>query len=262
MNLFEALLLGLIQGLTEFLPVSSSGHLVLFQNLLGLNEPGVTLEVLLHFGTLLSVLFVFGQDFVDLLKFYRDKYQRHFLSMLILGVIVTGLLGFIFRKYLEILFSSTLIVGFMLLITGLIITLIKIIPTGQKSIAEIKPHDALLIGLLQAFAIIPGISRSGTTILTALWRGLDRDSAIRFSFMLSAPVIFGATLVEAKELLTTGLESTMLVNYLAGTMIAFVSGVFAIKVFIRMLSAGKFHYFAYYCWTIGLIVIIISLINN
>jgi len=262
MNLFEALLLGLIQGLTEFLPVSSSGHLVLFQHLLGLNKPGVTLEVLLHFGTLLSVIFVFGQDFIGLLKFYRDKYQRHFLLMLILGVIVTGLLGIIFRKYVEILFSSTLIVGFMLLITGLIITLIKIIPAGQKSIAEMKPHDALLIGLLQAFAIIPGISRSGTTILTALWRGLDRDAAIRFSFMLSAPVILGATVVEAKEMLTTGLESAMLVNYLAGALVAFVSGVFAIKIFIRMLSASKFHYFAYYCWTIGLIVIIISLINN
>lgn len=262
MNLFEAALLGLIQGLTEFLPVSSSGHLVLFQDLLGVNEPGVTLEVLLHFGTLLAVFFVFGKDFIALLKFYRDQYQRHFLVMLMLGVIVTGMLGLLFGKYIELLFSSTLIVGFMLLITGIIITLIKFIPDGQKSLADMKPIDAVLIGLLQAFAIIPGISRSGTTILTSLWRGLDRGAAIRFSFMLSAPVILGATLVEAKGLLTTGLESAMLFNYLAGTLVAFVSGVFAIKLFIKMISGTKFHYFAYYCWTIGLIVIIISLINN
>jgi undecaprenyl-diphosphatase len=262
LNLFEAALLGLIQGLTEFLPVSSSGHLVLFQDLLGLNEPGVTLEVLLHFGTLLAVLFVFGKDFIALLRFYRDQFQRHFLLMLVLGVIVTGVLGLLFGRYIELLFSSTLVVGFMLLITGLIITLIKVIPQGQKSIAEMKPLDAVLIGLLQAFAIIPGISRSGTTILTALWRGLDRNSAIRFSFMISAPVILGATLVEAKELYTAGLESAMLVNYLVGTFVAFISGVFAIKVMIRMLSGNKFHYFAYYCWAIGLIVIIISLINN
>lgn len=262
MNLFEAALLGLIQGLTEFLPVSSSGHLVLFQDLLGLNEPGVTLEVLLHFGTLLSVFFVFGKDFIALFKFFHDQYQRHFLIMLILGVLVTGILGLMFGNYIELLFSSTLVVGFMLLITGLIITLIKILPHGQKSIADMKPIDAVLIGLLQAFAIIPGISRSGTTILTALWRGLDRGAAVRFSFMLSAPVILGATLVEAKELLTTGLESAMLLNYLAGTFVAFFSGVFAIKLFIKMLSGSKFHYFAYYCWVIGLIVIIISLINN
>ncbi len=262
MNLLEAVLLGLIQGLTEFLPVSGSGHLVIFQNLLGLNEPGVTLEVLLHFGTLLAVFLVFGKDFFALLKFYRDEYQRHFLVMLILGVIVTGILGLIFGQYIELLFSSTLIVGFMLLITGIIITLIKIIPHGQKSLADMKPLDAVLIGLLQAFAIVPGISRSGTTILTALWRGLDRDAAVRFSFMLSAPVILGATLVEAKELLATGMESAMLFNYLAGTLVAFISGVFAIKLFIKMLSGSKFHYFAYYCWTIGLIVIIYSLINN
>jgi undecaprenyl-diphosphatase len=262
MNIFEAALLGLIQGLTEFLPVSSSGHLVLFQDLLGLNEPGVTLEVLLHFGTLLAVLFVFGKDFIALLQFYRDQYQRHFLSMLILGVVVTGLLGLLFGRYIELLFSSTLVVGFMLLITGLIVTLIKLVPQGQKNISTMKPLDSLLIGLLQAFAIIPGISRSGTTILTALWRGLDRDSAVRFSFMLSAPVILGATLVEAKDLFTKGLESAMLFNYLVGTSVAFISGIFAIKVFIRMLSGNKFHYFAYYCWAVGLIVIIISLINN
>jgi undecaprenyl-diphosphatase len=262
MNIFEAALLGLIQGLTEFLPVSSSGHLVLFQDLLGLNEPGVTLEVLLHFGTLLAVFFVFGKDFIALFQFYRDQYQRHFLFMLILGVVVTGLLGLLFGRYIELLFSSTLVVGFMLLITGLIIILIKIVPQGQKNISTMKPLDALLIGLLQAFAIIPGISRSGTTILTALWRGLDRDSAVRFSFMLSAPVILGATLVEAKGMFTTGLESAMLFNYLVGTLVAFISGIFAIKVFIRMLSGSKFHYFAYYCWAIGLIVIITSLINN
>ncbi|MBM4235989.1 MAG: undecaprenyl-diphosphate phosphatase [Firmicutes bacterium] len=262
MNLFDAALLGLIQGLTEFLPVSSSGHLVLFQDLLGLNEPGVTLEVLLHFGTLLAVFFVFGKDFIALFKFFRDEYQRHFLILLILGVLVTGILGLLFEPYIELLFSSTLVVGFMLLITGLINTLIKIIPHGQKNIADMKLLDALLIGLWQAFAIIPGISRSGTTILTALWRGLDRDAAVRFSFMLSAPVIFGATLIEARELITTGLERVMLFNYLTGTFVALVSGVFAIKFLVRILSGNKFHYFAYYCWVIGLIVIIFSLINN
>ncbi len=260
MSLFDAALLGLIQGLTEFLPVSSSGHLVLFQDLLGLNEPGVTLEVMLHFGTLLSVFFVFGRDFSNLFKFCRDQYQLHLLIMLILGAAVTGMLGLWFGKYIEQLFGSPLAVGLMLLVTGLIIFLIKFVPQGQKNTSAMKPLDAVLIGLLQAFAIIPGISRSGTTILASLWRGLNRDAAVRYSFMLSVPIIFGATVVEAKGLLASGLENTMLLNYAVGTFIAFLSGIFAIKIFIKMLSGSKFYYFAFYCWSIGLLVIIFSLI--
>jgi len=122
-----------------------------------------------------------------------------------------------------------------------------------------QPGDALWVGLLQGIAIIPGISRSGSTITAALWRGLDRATAVRYSFMLAAPVIFGATLLELKGLITGGLESALFWSYAAGTAAAFVAGILAIKIFIRLLQEQKFHYFAYYCWAVGTAVIIASL---
>ncbi len=259
MSLWEAIVLGLVQGLTEFLPVSSSGHLVLFQELLGMDEPGVTLEVLLHFGTLFSVLFVFGRDFLGLLEFPRDKEQRYFIFMLIAGVAVTGVIGLIFGGYVHILFTSTLLVGVMLLVTGLILTLIGLVPLGSKKIPDMKVKDALWIGLLQGLAVIPGISRSGSTILASLWRGLDRETAVKYSFMLSAPVILGATLLEVREMLVVGIEHGMLLKYCVGALVAFLSGVAAIKVFIRLLAKAKLHYFAYYCWSVGVLVIVFSL---
>lgn len=259
MALWEAALLGLIQGLTEFLPVSSSGHLVIFQDILGMDEPGVTLEVMLHFGTLLSVFWVFRRDFLDLLTFWKNHGQRHFLIMLGITTIITAIIGFFFSSYVDMLFKSTLLVGIMLLVTGAILKTLTKLPVGEKSITGMKIIDAALIGLFQGLAIIPGISRSGSTILASMWRGLDQNSAIRFSFMLSAPVILGANILEFKEMLAVGLDRVMLVNYMVGGLIAFVSGIAAIKIFIRLLSGHKFHYFAYYCWAAGLLVIVISI---
>jgi undecaprenyl-diphosphatase len=259
-SLLEAILLGLIQGLTEFLPVSSSGHLVVFQNLLGLREPGVTLEVLLHFGTLLSVLYIFRKDFVALFGFIKDKEQRHLLLMLAIGVAVTGIIGLTVRDFVETAFKSTLLVGFMLIVTGGLLLLLTYIQVGTKNINEMKYSDALLIGFMQALAIIPGISRSGSTIVSALWRGLNRESAIRYSFMMAVPVIMGATIIETKNLFVTGIDTSMLMNYVLGGLTAFISGIIAIKTFIKLLARNKFHYFAYYCWALGLMIIIYFLI--
>jgi undecaprenyl-diphosphatase len=261
MNIYEAMLLGLIQGLTEFLPVSSSGHLVIFQEILGLDEPGVTLEVLLHFGTLLSVFWVFGSDFLALLSFRKNIKERRFLLMLIVGVAVTGSIGLLFSGYITELFKSTLLVGFMLLITGAILKLIGILPVGLKDKENITFKDALFIGLLQALAMIPGISRSGTTIAAALWRGLDRQTAVKYSFMLSAPVILGATLLELRELLSFGFGQELIIGYIAGGIVAFLSGVLAIRVFIKLLTGNKFHYFSYYCFAAGIVVIVVSLVR-
>jgi len=261
MAIWEAILLGMVQGLTEFLPVSSSGHLVIFQDILGMSEPGVRLEVMLHLGTLFSVFWVFGRDFLELLSFWKKRDQGHFLLMLFIGAVVTAIFGLFLKNYIDYLFKSTLLVGLMLLVTGGILKLLTIIPVGQKNIKQMKIQDALLIGLLQAFAIIPGISRSGSTILASIWRGLDRSNAIKYSFMLSAPVILGAALLESGELFSIGLDRAMLLNYLAGGLVAFIAGVFAIKTFIRLLSGDKFYYFAYYCWAAGLFVIIMSLLR-
>ncbi len=261
MSIWEAILLGMVQGLTEFLPVSSSGHLVIFQDILGMDEPGVTLEVMLHFGTLFSVLWVFGKDFIKLANFWKEREQRHFLLMLFIGACVTAVCGLFFKNYLDYLFKSTLLVGLMLIITGGILKLLTIMPVGQKNIEKMSIKDAALVGLLQGLAIIPGISRSGSTILASIWRGLDRNNAIKYSFMLSAPVIFGATILESRELFLVGLDRAMLFNYLSGGLVAFISGVFAIKTFIRLLRGDKFYYFAYYCWVAGSLVIIASLLR-
>ncbi len=262
MSIIEAIVLGLIQGLTEFLPVSSSGHLVIFQEILGLNEPGVTLEVILHFGTLMSIFCVFGKDFLALLNFRSDKNERNFLLMLISGVFVTGIIALLFSGYVDLLFKSTLLVGFMLLVTGAILMLLTLFQEGSKDKGSIKFQDALSIGFLQGLAIIPGISRSGSTIMAALWRGLDRSTAVKYSFMIAAPVILGGTLIEVKEIISTGIEPSMVLNYFVGALVAFISGVVAIKVFIKLLSENKFHYFARYCWVLGILVILYSLLTR
>ncbi|HSW35394.1 MAG TPA: undecaprenyl-diphosphate phosphatase [Candidatus Limnocylindrales bacterium] len=260
MSVFEAIILGLIQGLTEFLPVSSSGHLVLFQDILNLVKPGITLEVILHFGTLLSVFWVFRKDFIDLLSFRKDKDQRYYLFVLIIGVIPTAAIGIFLRSYVDLLFQSTLVVGIAFMITGGILKFLTMLPEGNKNHTQIMVRDALWIGLFQGLAVIPGISRSGSTIAAALWRGLDRKTAVRYSFMLSAPVILGATILEVSSILATGLDRAMLLNYFAGGLVAFLAGIAAIQIFIKVLSEQKFQYFAYYCWVLGTIVIGVSLI--
>jgi len=261
MSYLEAAVLGLVQGLTEFLPVSSSGHLVIFKDLLGLNQPGVTLEVLLHVSTLLAVLFVFRNDFINLCQFYKNKDQRKFLFLLVLGSIPTACLGLLLSDYVEKLFQSTLAVGCMLLITGGILRLLTVLPAGKKDLTSMRFTDALFIGLVQGIAVIPGISRSGSTIAGAVFRGLEPESAARYSFMLSAPVIAGAALWETRKVMFSGMEKVMLVNYTIGGIIAFVSGILAIKLFINMLKENKFYYFSYYCWGLGLITIIVSLVR-
>lgn len=258
MSLIKAILLGVVQGLTEFLPVSSSGHLVIFQHFFKVESAGVTLEVLLHFGTLLAVFWVFRRDFLDLLKFPRDRVQRRFLLLLILGCIPTALIAFFLGDFIESIFHSLLLTGAALVVTGGILKLLTLLPEGRKGLTAMQPGDALWIGLLQGIAVIPGISRSGSTITAALWRGLDRATAVRYSFMLAAPVIFGATMLEIKNMIGEGIERALLLEYTAGTVAACIFGILAIRLFIRLLQQRKFHYFAYYCWAAGAAVIVAS----
>lgn len=259
MGLAEGILLGILQGLTEFLPVSSSGHLVIFQDLFGVRLPGITFEVMVHFGTLLSVFWVFGGDMVRIIsRFPREQRERRFLVMLILGVIPTGLVGLLFKDYFTVFFESTLTVGFMLLVTGAILYSLQYLKPGVKDEATMKPGDALFISFIQGLAIMPGISRSGSTIAAALWSGLDRETAVRFSFLVSVPVIMGVTLLEIVSLRETGFDA-LNGGVLAGTLAAFLSGILAIKVFVRLLQAGRFRYFAYYCWLAGSLVMVSKL---
>ncbi|MBS3946948.1 MAG: undecaprenyl-diphosphate phosphatase [Dethiobacter sp.] len=259
MGLPEGILLGILQGLTEFLPVSSSGHLVIFQDFFGVRLPGITFEVMVHFGTLLSVFWVFGGDILRIVRrFTREEQERRFALMLVLGIIPTGLMGLLLGDAFRLFFESTLLVGVMLLVTGFILYTLQFMAPGTKGEATMRGKDALLISFVQGLAIMPGISRSGSTIAAALWCGLDRETAVRFSFLVSVPVILGVTLLEFMALRETGFAA-LTAGVWAGTLAAFLSGVLAIKVFVRLLQAGRFRYFSYYCWSAGTVTVVLKL---
>lgn len=265
MNFIEAVFLGLLQGLTEFLPVSSSGHLVLVQYFLGVKMPGVTFEVLVHTGTLLSIIWVFWKDVYGLFAgITRSAQQQKLFLLLVIGSIPAGLIALTLSPYIKSMFEKPLVVGFMLLLTGCIVWSVGKLEKmkGERSLKDMNRRDALVAGLFQALAIIPGISRSGSTILGALTQGLNRETAVRFSFLLALPAIGGATLLELLDWLKTGALPEEFLSYLIAALVAFISGVLAIRVFIRLLAVGKFFYFAYYCWFAGSITVFYLLFIN
>jgi len=273
MSWWEAIFLGLLQGFTEFLPVSSSGHLVIFQHVFQVPQPGVTFEVMVHIGTMFSVIIVFWKDLVDLFQglfskgpssrgLASNRDQKRLFVLLLAGTVVTGLIGVILGPFLKGLFQKPIVTGFMLLVTGFIvfaITRMSSLP-GKKDTSELSIWDGVFVGACQGVAIIPGISRSGTTIFAALFRGMDRKTAIKYSFLLSLPAIGGAALLEALELFRGGSIPDGFFVYVVAAILAFVSGVFAIKVFINFLNQGKFHYFSYYCWFAGSFTILYFLV--
>lgn len=254
MGYLEAMLLGLIQGLTEFLPVSSSGHLVILSNILGVETEGVTFEVLVHFGTLLAVFLVFRDDIISII---RKPFQK--LSLLIIvGTIPTAIIGLCLEDTFEKLFSSITVVGFALLITGVLLWISESFKHNYKNFTEMKYTDAIFIGIAQGAAITPGISRSGTTIALSLILGLDKKTAARYSFLLSIPVILGTTLLKLKELIGEPTASTTYGPYLIGTIVAAISGYFAIKLLLKFLQEGKLRYFSIYCWIVGFTILLIN----
>ncbi len=272
MEIYKAVILGIIQGLTEFLPISSSGHLVLFQQLFGLNEPDLFFDISLHIGTLFAVLIVFRNEIIQLLmwifNFLRGKYtfmqakksdDFNFIIMLLCGSVPTAIIGLMINKYADIFYSSILLVGFMLIITGIILQRTKNIKAGvtdDKSKRTLK--NAFIIGTIQGFAVIPGISRSGSTIATALFLGMSKKFAARYSFLLSVIAIVGAEFLTILK--STGNHSFTEPYILYGITASFISGYIALKLLITMLDKGKFYLFAPYCFIVGVIAIISGLI--
>jgi len=255
MTNWEAFLLGLVQGLTEFIPVSSSGHLVLLQRYFGIDE-GITFDVMVHFGTLLAVVFVFWQD---LLKIAKEPFGR-FPLLLLAGAVPTAMIFFTFSDFFITLFDTGQGLGFGFVITGLILWYAEKMPSGKKKLAEMSFLDAVFIGIMQGLAIAPGVSRSGTTIAGGLFRGLDREFAARYSFLLSLPIIFGATLLEIKDFTLAG--DTDLIPLAIGTVTAAVSGYFAIKYMLRVLTQGSLRIFSYYVWFLAMLVFTDQLLFN
>ncbi len=243
MNLISSIFLGILQGLTEFLPVSSSGHLVIAQNLIpGFTQEGVLFDVILHAGTVLAVLYYFRKTLLKL----TSKY----LLLLLIGTIPAGLVGVLLGSSIEKLFDGVYLVGLALLFTAVLNFLTDKAKTGSK---KISIKNSILIGMAQALAIIPGISRSGSTIFAGTSLGIKRKEAAQFSFLLSVPAIVGANAVQFYKYGLSGTESIIL--YIAGFIAAFISGVIAINFVLKLLLGGKFKLFAYYCVVLGILVL-------
>ncbi len=251
-NALQAVILGLVQGLTEFLPVSSSGHLVIVQHLLGIEAEMMSFDVFVHVGTLVAVLAAFRKDIWALLK---KPFQR-FTGMVVLACIPTALMGLLLDDVFEHLFSSLAAVACALIVTGILLQLSDRYD-GNKKAEDMSVADALIIGTLQGFAITPGLSRSCTTLFGSLLRGLDRKEAARFSFILSIPVILGAALRELLKLDGGAISGT----YLLGAVVAAVSGYFAITVFLRLLEKKSMKYFSLYVWVLAAVLLISSLVK-
>ncbi len=267
MTMLHALVLGVVQGVTEFLPISSSGHLVIFQSLFGMKESELFLDIALHVGTLAAVCVFFFRDLKEIAgtlfsvsTWYvpGDGLWRRLsllpeirlFGLIIVGSIPTALLGLGFRHIADMVFSSVRIVGITLLVTGLLLWLTRGLKAQQgRTVAELTLSDALCVGLIQGVAIVPGISRSGATIAMALFKGVDRETAARYSFLLSVPAIVGAMALELGDVRTSALPP--LGPVLLGTCVAAVVGYAALSLLIRLIKRGDLYAFAPYCWLLG-----------
>ena len=268
MDIIQGIIIGIVQGLTEFLPVSSSAHLVFIQNILGV-ESSLAFDTFLHLGSLLAVLWFFRGDIIRMLKswwlsigdilqgrfrqgFYEDPYKR-LAWYVILATIPVGLVGFLFEDSVDALFAGALYVpAFFLFVTGTILYLSQRMASGDINFKNIGAKESLFMGLGQACAILPGLSRSGTTIAAGLVIGLDKEFAAKFSFILSIPAILGAFLLQVKDI-GSAMDANFLPIFL-GFIAAFVAGYAAIKWMLDLIKNRSLDIFAYYCWVVGIVV--------
>lgn len=291
MSIIQAIILGIIQGLTEFLPVSSSGHLAIMKGLFGVEtDMGILFDVLLHVATLLAVFLVFRKDVIKLVvEFFiivkdtciniavwfrkvvfkeNEAYvplastaYRKFVILLIISTIPTGILGILMDKLIGGVENSLLATGICLLGTGIILFISDFIADGSKKPKEATYGDAFAIGTAQGIATLPGISRSGTTIVACLLCGFDRKFAVKYSFIMSMPAILGALLLELFDLGGTSVSGTEVWGCILGMIFAFVIGYIALKLMMRLVLNKYFKYFAFYCFAIGALSIIVFLVK-
>ena len=277
MGTLEALFLGLLQGLTEYLPISSSGHLTLGQNILGITEPEQILPftVLLHVATVLSTIVILHKEITwifkglfkiapkenDLSLMQRLNEQQRYAIAIIVSMIPVGIVGVFFKDAVEATFSSMLVVGCCLLFTAALLSFSYYAKPRQKENISVK--DAFIIGLGQALAVLPGLSRSGTTIATGLILGNSKQKMAQFSFLMVIPPILGEALLETIEMFEVGISASFggisITSLVVGFLAAFISGCIACKWMISIVRKGKLIYFAYYCLAVGLLTMILSL---
>lgn len=277
MRIWDAILLGLVQGIAEFLPISSSGHLSVLQNFFEFQsaEQGhLFFDVLLHLATLVSVCVAYRKEVMDIvwevLSWFRKDVpstqrpkEPRAVRRLIIMIVVATLPLFImvfFNDLVEPLYYSSIFIGIALILTGCMLFVSDRMLPGRKNEKSMRILDALVVGVCQAVAVIPGLSRSGTTITAGLATGLDREFAVKFSFLISIPAILGANILSLVNAIQDGVDFSYFPIYLVGMIVAGVVGYFAIGLVRHIAQKGKFGGFAYYCWAVGLVTIIASLI--
>ena len=269
MTYFMSILMGIIQGVAEFLPISSSGHLALFQTFFGMEnmeEKYMFFTVLLHFGTLISVCMVYWRDIVDMIREFflgiaalagrkdtgvAPPPARRMVMLIIIATVPLFVMVFL-QDAVNQLFSNSIMVSCALLATGFILFFSDRMARGHKTAKNATVADALIVGCGQALAVIPGLSRSGTTISVGMMRGFDRAFAVRLSFLMSLPAVLGANVLEIKDALASNFPIEELPMYLVGVAVSAVVGYFAIRLVKSLSDKGKFGKFAYYCWAVGL----------
>lgn len=252
MSTLEAMLLGFIQGAAEFLPISSSGHLVMTQVVLGIEIPGVLFEVAVHVATLVSILLVYRTRVTDLTvgALTGDRDAWRYVGLVVVATIPAGLLGVFAKDRIEALFENPWAPGVALLVTGTFLW------SSRRALARAEAPEpgwgaALLVGIAQAFALVPGISRSGATVVAALWLGIEAREAAAFSFLMAVPAIAGAAVLQIPDMGASGAAGLSVGVVVVGSVMAGVVGVLAIRTFVAMLARRSFHFFAPYCWAAG-----------
>lgn len=281
-NLFDAIVLGLVQGLTEFLPVSSSGHLLLAQKLLGVTDPSIFYTLILHLATLLATFIVFRKEITHLIKalfrvptFLKNLSRKGSIAiseddeawtciLIIVATIVTGVIGSVFEKQFDKTFEWWWLESLGFFITGIALYSTKnmVLDTDAisskhgKEASQVTIKDSIWIGIAQAIAILPSISRSGATICAALWLKINRKFAGEFSFLISMPAIAGALILKSSH--GVHIEQEMLPSYIVGFLISFIFGLLSLIYLLKWIRKGKLHYFAFYCWALGIITLLMS----
>ncbi|WP_242959764.1 undecaprenyl-diphosphate phosphatase [Flavonifractor sp. An306] len=279
MTYLLSILMGIIQGVAEFLPISSSGHLALFQTFFGMEnmeEKYMFFTVQLHFGTLISVCVVYWRDIADMIREFflgiaalagrkdtgvTPPPARRMVMLIIIATLPLFVMVLL-QDAINQLFSNSIMVSCALIVTGFILFFSDRLAKGHKTARNATVADALIVGCGQALAVIPGLSRSGTTISVGMLRGFDRAFAVRFSFLLSLPAILGANVLEIKDAVEAGFPMEELPMYLVGVAVAAVVGYFAIRLVKSLADKGKFGKFAYYCWAVGLGSLIAGVIKT
>lgn len=276
MGYIEAIVLGLVQGLSEFLPISSSGHLALLENLFEIKEESLLFfAVLLHIGTLVSIFIVYHEDIYALIKelglLFKDIFSgkglrieerpiRKLGIMIIVSSIPTAIMGLLFSNFIDKVFGSLIVISICWIITGFILFFSEKLKSNSKEIEGMKYRNAIFIGICQGLAIMPGISRSGSTIVGSLVTGLKREFAVEFAFLISIPAILGSAILEFPKAIKAGIDPSTIGPMIVGFLVAAISGYFAITTMIRIVSKHKMIYFSYYVWVIGVGTFIYSIL--